>query len=336
MKKISKAVYLLFPFFSVLSLAALFIESVTYSGFFAKYVLLDAKLIMIFDIALGLFLVMGKNGFDVQKSSVYNGLHSLVFHLSYLFSPVLVLFYYLMVSVETTNYPNFVFSSYHIIPDNFMYLVFLDVYLVVLGVLVEKPHLKALLPKFYNSINDDREDKLINSSRVLLGLQSLIVIFVLSNFAKTSREILKSNIFIFHNLNYSYDQKMTSSWNDFYRFMFLVKKVTPENSVIAIPPSVRPWLSEGNSVLVRYFLYPRKLISPDEPKTQNLTPQYYLLAKGLWKASNPEDYGWPKIRIDSEEIFYFDLASGKVVAKKSGYNPEDLANKDAWGVIKTK
>lgn len=335
MKVILRLNYIFFPFLTILTMFFLFVECVTYAGFLSKYLILNAKSFMFLNVVSGMILVTTREAeFSGQYTST-GSLYKFLFQLSYLFTPVIFIFYYLMISAEASNYPNFVFSNFHIIPDNFIYLLFSSLFVLIVGLILEHRELAIVFSRFfYTSKNAKSKTSSVEKAAKQIVI-ILIAFFMIGNLMKTVREIAKSNVYIVQNINNTYDQKMTASWNDFYRYMIMIKKVTPEDAVIQIPPSVRPWLSEGNSVLVRYFLYPRKLISPDEPATQTLKPQYYFLAKGFWKA-DPSEYGWPKEKVYSRKIYYFDLQSGKIASEDKTYDPLDAKNKNSWGLIEVK
>ncbi len=333
MEKILRLNYYLFPFVTIMSLSFLFVESVTYSGFLSQYLILNAKAFMFLDLLSGILLVFPGNKLKYKKEGQINSLCKFLFQLNYLITPVLCVFYYLMISAEATNYSNYVFSTFHVIPDNFIYFAFLSVCVSIFGIFFEGNFLGLTLSVL--PMSKGRGGKL-EAVREFSALLIFLSVFLLTawNGIGTMKIVIKNNIFIFRNLGYTYDQKMLTSWNDLYRYLQLVKRVTPENSVIKIPPSVRPWLSEGNSVLVRYFLYPRKLISPDEPESQKLDPDYFFVAKGLWKVSDPSEYGWPREDVDAERIYYFDLESGKISEENKKFFASDPKNKNSWGLIK--
>ena len=108
------------PYIVVLTFALLLLESFTYRGFVRKYILLDTDILLFFSLVGAAFLVFLREKYEEFNNSLIN----LVFKGNLLLAPVLLIFYWIMTIVEPNNYPNYVFSNMHIIPENFMMLTF--------------------------------------------------------------------------------------------------------------------------------------------------------------------------------------------------------------------
>lgn len=333
----------IFPYLVVLTYALLCLETVTYRGFVERYLFVSVYLILLLTLigAIGVFF---KKGVKTTETSTTN----LILKMNSLLIPVFAIFYWILVLVEATHYPNYVYSTFHILPENLGILLFFSIYLFVIKSLRQKnlKNIELLLTSGTVGLHKyPGSSKMAYSHRTPFQLTQRIIISViifllgiygLYNTIKVLDSALKSNIFILRNLNLTYEEKMKTSWNFFYDYIEFVRENTPVDAVIAIPPSIRPWLSEGNSVLVRYFLYPRKLKSDDELKSKSFIPNYYLLAKGLWGVSDEKMYGWPKENISAEWVIYFDGTTKQVKRVEGNYNPNDQINTGAWGLIKVK
>lgn len=58
----------------------------------------------------------------------------------------------------------------------------------------------------------------------------------------------------------SYDHKMGLEWGSFYTDMVMLKSKTPDTAIIAIPANRTLYPLHSNVELVRYFLYPRRIV----------------------------------------------------------------------------
>lgn len=102
------------------------------------------------------------------------------------------------------------------------------------------------------------------------------------------------------------------------------------------PPQSYHWLSSGNGGLNRYFLYPRKQIQ--EKDVYKIPPEgydYVMISRGEWYADGVE-WGWPKVYIKAEKIWYIDPKNLEVKEYSKDFDPNDPFNRDAWGLIKVR
>lgn len=139
-------------------------------------------------------------------------------------------------------------------------------------------------------------------------------------------------------LNATYDRKMEESLGKtFFDYVVFVKKNTPEGARILIPPySAFPWPQTGNFAYMRYFLYPRELVSGEEYKpAQNLENfDYVLIAWGETPTTSGSfTHGWPKFDVNSKEITLL-TANGNIIKMNSNYIYSKLKGRELWGLIK--
>jgi hypothetical protein len=332
------------PFTITITLSFLIIEAFTYSGFILQHLFIDSKLFMVINILMLLFnSLINSAGINISETAEVD-LLILVVKGSYLAVPILAIIYYIMIAVESANFPNYIFSTLHINPDSFFSVLVFSAIISISGLLS-----KIDLTNFdFNQVNDGsniprtKNFRLnINDNKFQLIVTMLFVVvfgyFILQNFILTSKRIVKSNIYILVNKNSTYDEKMYESWHFFYKYMKFIVDNTSENSSIAIPPPIRPWLSEGNSVLVRYFLFPRYVVTIEDESGRVINPDYYIISKGIWKATLESEYGWPKEKIEAEEIIYLNEKDFSIkTIKNVVYDPEIAENKYGWGLIKVK
>lgn len=317
------------PFVTAVSMALLLIESVTYPGFILKHLFVNPNIIVMLNV-----IQISIYTFTKINTVTENKLQNLVFNLTYLLLPVFIIIYIILLSLETKNYPNYIYSTIHLNLDSFFKALILVAIIVFFGVV----NAFRNSSNYFKATSKGFNSKIVKSKKAILILFTLLIVYqLIFSFADTTQVLLKNNIYILNNLNDDYDKKMFNSWHFFYMYMKFVSENTPLNAKIAIPPPVRPWLSEGNSVLVRYFLYPRYLITVENENGDNTEPEYYLMTKGLWKAYNDEEYGWPRHEIIASEIIYFDPVNYTSQTEKNiNFDPNNEKNKYGWGLIKVK
>jgi hypothetical protein len=131
---------------------------------------------------------------------------------------------------------------------------------------------------------------------------------------------------------------MVTQWGDFYKYMVFVKNNTPEDASIVIPPQIAPWWTRsGNSLLVKPFLYPRKLIqyeTADIPNIKSIPPgTYIMIAWGEWECDTKGCGAWPVQSIKASEVIFKDSSFGvKEVIQNFTYDPKDTGN--PFGLLK--
>jgi voltage-gated potassium channel Kch len=284
MKKIIEINRLIFPFLVSMTFFLIFLETYSYIGFIGKFIIIDSR----FFLALSLV-----SAFLLRQKSV------LVFKVNRIILPLLLALYLVMQVFEAARYHNYIFSSVHLQPGNFFYLIVLS------GGLFIFDRLKKGTIEVNNILK--------------LGIILVSIFIFTENFTLTAHQAISSDLYILLHPRATYGAKMQNYWGFFYEYMTFVKSSTLENSTIMIPPQELPWLSIGNGALVRYFLYPRKIISGKTDSLPNIgSADYVMIAWGEWEGSDPSKYGWPKVNVPAEKTIYM--------------------NKDskAWGIIKIK
>lgn len=136
-------------------------------------------------------------------------------------------------------------------------------------------------------------------------------------------------------------EKMEMSFGkQFYDYVDFVKANTPENSRILIPPQGFPWPQTGNAAYMRYFLYPRTLMSGKEfePGVDLIKEKYdYVLI--AWGESKDLQFGftngWPKFNVKAESVTYLST-NGKGYQVTGDYIFDKESKGDLWGIAKVK
>lgn len=268
-------------------------EAVTYFGFFVKHFYFSPYFIYIASILTALL--------PRRVPKFISILYPYIIIL-------LTLAYFVFIFLEVTHYPNYIFTHFHVNPLTFQ----LFVSVAWIHYLIQK--------------NLSLSKTLIIATLIYIGVDG----------AGRSIALLRNELrAIIHEPFLTYDQKMSREYWGFVPAIKEVVRLTPKNATILIPPQGNPWEVEGNGAMVRYFIYPRKLMNllPDFTSLPNTTgPTYVLIAKGSWPSvTNPAGYGWPKIKIDSNQIWHIDLSTGVNYSYNRSYDPS--IDKWDWGLI---
>ena len=133
---------------------------------------------------------------------------------------------------------------------------------------------------------------------------------VFDNLVKTTPKMVSEATLTLKYATSSYDEKMRARWGDFYDYMVFIQDNTPEDAVIYHPPQIKPWEFEGNQALIRYFLFPRTLVSGSIDLDEYDGPQitHIMIVWGREKSGVDQDveYGWPKQEIKGKRIMILD------------------------------
>ena len=269
LKNLSDLAVNLFPFFAVGLGVLIMIQSVTYKGFFEKNLRFDFSLITFIFVLYALltkyFILSHWRKEDLSRSiyHTFSNLNKLV--LSGLF--VLGVFFSVM---ESVKYNNYVYSTFHVNPENFWGLVQFCFLILVLqldstthigGITIFQDRWnttnflnKGLIPK----------SELVRKS-VFRRLVEISIFFgllwvVISGASGVLGSIFDQAKDIFLHPSASYPQKMRIKWGVFYDYMQLIVSNVPGNMAIYNPPQNIRGI-EGNQFLIRSFLFPRILIS---------------------------------------------------------------------------
>lgn len=298
-----------FPFIVAFAYLFAILETYFYLGVLRKYILVNSVFFLSLASVSGVYLIGEK----------LNLLTKFVFKLTYFVFPVSLLLYLFLKALNTLNYDNFVFSRYHIQPENFLYLVVFSFILNLISVSINS---KIIIRK---------------PQKLLMIIVFLITFAFLGGVVNTVDEAVANNIYILTHLNSSYDSKMQQRWGIYYEYIKFVKENTPDDASILVPPQMSPWGSTGNISLDRYFLYPRVLKNGGiygQPELNKF--DYIMIAWGEEDGIEKTMYGWPKVAIPAENILYFDGNSKTVTEKLGNFDPKDLSKYGGWGLIKIK
>lgn len=273
LKNLSNLAVNFFPFFAVGLGVLIIIQSVTYKGFFEKNLHFDFGLVMFMFVLYALltkyFILSHWRKEDLSRSiyHTFSNLNKLV--LSGLF--VLGVFFSVM---ESVKYNNYVYSTFHVNPENFWGLVQFCFLILVLqldstthigGVKIfqDRWDIKNKTTHFLNKgliSKSELVKKSIFHKLVEISIFFGLLWVVVSGASGVLGSIFDQVKDIFLHPLASYSQKMHTKWGVFYDYMQLIVKNVPSDMSIYNPPQNIRGI-EGNQFLIRSFLFPRILIS---------------------------------------------------------------------------
>lgn len=318
---------IIFILISALTIIASLVESYFYSGFFYKHFFINIDILIVVTLILFWWPVESKY---VKTNILYN---SYIFVISNIYLPLIFVYAY-FTYINAINFPNFIFSKYHIQPSLLIKPIVLSL-AISLSIYIENK--KRLFLK-------NKRSNILKNNKITLFFFSLLFVIIFSfgvNNALKSYSVLVGNFTLaFSGKNLSWEDKSSRifglKYGYYYDYVNFVKEVTSKSSSILLPPQQNPWQYEGNQRLTRFFLYPRILYSAHEkiyPK-----PDYIVLAWGS-EDFPPKDinlYGWPKEKIDAEEVYIYDINTKEYKIYKGNYDPAIYLKKGVYGLIKTK
>ena len=318
LKQVRGLCYSIFPLIWASALLTSIGEVLVYPGVMKKYLLINPLWIYFILISVRLF---SKYDPRYKKSVLSEKLNKINLSLTFLFG----LLYLSLLALEKLNYSNFVFSKLHVHPAELKWPFFVVLISYVLS--------RRGFYKIVNILNK------INKIKLEVIIVSLSLIVLVDNLVGISLAIDKDIFFMLSNPFASHDSKMNEKVGFlFYEYTSFIKTNVPEESTILIPPQGYPWPQTGNFAYLRYFLYPRKVLSGKEylPEVDYIKDDidYVLIAWGETIATEYDyTHGWPKFDVAAEEIIY--MINGNDKEKIVGnYVYEVVKGKELWGVIK--
>lgn len=307
----------LFPFLAAFTLLALFAESYMYAGFLRQFILVDSLTLLVLSFCSASLVYI-----DMQmKPGKIFFPEAFGLRLNLFLFPLIFVSYLAMQFLEARNYVNFVFTGIHIQPANFFYLMVFSGGLIILSFLPRKA-----------TFDPTRN---LKGGLLFFVIMALLVYYFLENVSLSVESAIISNVHILTHLGASYDDKMRVEWKFYYDYMKFVNGYAEGSSaVIATPPTEEPWPAEGNSDLSRYFVYPKRLIKGSRDGLPESDFDYVMIARGTGITPTPDGYGWPKVYVPAERIWYLNPETLEVTVVESDFDPRDVQDRGAWGLIK--
>lgn len=322
----------LFPYVGCLAIFVTCAEIFTYKGFFSNHFYFSQFVFTAICLAHALIIIRYKFN---SLSELHKTTYKLTFALSSLALPLSIISYIVLSSVEKDHYPNYIFTKYHLVIDLMPALIFTELIVLTTSylILARQSHTKFYKNAIYGMLFKNLSDPVYKVLRLIIFLMSMWIFgkYVLNGILIT----YSVNKQAYSLITSSYDEKMRSYWGPIYDYFSFIKSNTPEDAVILIPPQMSPWQTEGNAGLVRYFLYPRKVINGELTDINYTNVEYILITWGSWGVNDKSLYGWPKITIPADKITYWNSENnGTTTSEEVQYVPKNDDN--IWGIIKVR
>lgn len=144
--------------------------------------------------------------------------------------------------------------------------------------------------------------------RFLAIMVGIVLWVVTSQIVEVIRVNLPSWEHIFRNPTASYDQKMMTRWGWESAFLAFVRDNTPPDAFLLTPLWERPWLNQGNPLLLVYFLFPRRIYywehQYQEKIETNKAITHILVAWGKGTPADLRLFGWPKFSVNARKFVH--------------------------------
>jgi len=291
---------LYFLVFTALILLPPITEIFTYHGFIKKHLFIDAGYIVTF--GLFLLIIVYKKYIGVFDKGYYFYAGSFITLAIFLISAVL----------EEYNYPNYVFTKFHINYKNAPLLV------------------AALFTGgFVNSAVKYLSKIVKKNPSIFLIISFLSAVFIFKQAKYISVSVMRIFPLIIAKPGLSYSEKLYYFWDNPVKYLDYVSILTNENASIYLPTSTSAQEITGNIGLVRYFLYPRKLNLYDPEKSVD----GYVIASPGNELGDGNFNNWPDFDIECEFFYLIDLKNQSVNFVKSEFS-SGLISGDTWALIK--
>ncbi len=155
----------------------------------------------------------------------------------------------------------------------------------------------------------DSSKCLLIKTRFLAVVGGLILWVATGQILETTKWTLPSWNLILRNPSACYDQRMMSKWGMDYRFHAFARDHTPPDACLLTPPWIRPWINQGNILLLTYFLYPRRIFYWKPQVEKRIETEEVIthvsVAWGKGKPTGGVTFGWPKFPVNARRFVHF-------------------------------
>lgn len=309
----------------VLAIGTAMIEAATYRGFMLKNTDVSPVFFLVLAVTSYTAIVVRKLLYGVN----FKPEAKLILRINILCLPLALFLLSSLWKIEAENFPNYVFSTYHLNLDILQSVLSLSFFLAVPYLMTEyllvKP-LKSPVAKlpWYN-LHFWAPIVFVCSIIVMSAVQ-LDRIFL--RLGKDVVAILSSPTSTFEDRQ----RQQVGPIFDVYKFF---NAHTEPQSVIMVAPQSESG-TVGNIGYTRYFMYPRYLIHREDfPPDQVPETDYILIMRSGFDAAQNKVVVWPRYPVPAESIFLFNEETHEVTRLDGvDYSPDDARFYDRWGVIK--
>lgn len=188
--------------------------------------------------------------------------------LVFFYNPIIFLFILFFLQVlELSNYPNYVFSRLNINLDALTTFVLYNMILGFFYIPVSFPNYKGekFIQIFISKLKKESISKVVIIVTIVILTIGTLFLASIKSVGTFLNEALNS-VSALAKISYSYDRLMYEKYGKTYRQMVFIKNHLKEDDVLIHPPQDDIWPALGNQPFLRFFLYPRILVSGDVVK----------------------------------------------------------------------
>ncbi len=324
-----------FPFFVIILVSLILIESATYPGFIRGHLSFDLNTLFVLLIISGILASGTIKSVGLEDSWI--SYYKLLIQLAKLLLPALVVIGYIFISIESSNYPGFVYTKgFHFDPLYFIYLFVISGFLLYMDrVNFQNTNISPNLKKI------SAWDLLTYSKNGLIPLTvvTLLSWILFSNVLTALKDIAPRLTPIIKNPLMSRDDKMRHLHHDFYDYMQFVKQYTPEDAIILRMPQQGKWPSLSNDGYDRAFIYPRFTKGGDETNLNDPEIKYVFVHRAYGPPITDQYIEkWPTFKVPAKRVIYMRDNNYKnaPIVVEGDYDPVVRTYDDLWGIIELK
>lgn len=315
----------LFPFFWLSVNALILLETVAFRGFVKKYLFFGLHFFIFIAVLSLVFARLTQISLSHKKEKVVNKQHYIFLNNFLKLSlPVQITIAYLLFKQLPEGRESFlIVDSRFVYPDVFMLIPIINIFFL----LVWSNFFKTLF------IQIDKTKSDFKKSLVIVTYLVLLVNLLLNGLVSSGESIYKNVVVFVKNPLKNYDWKMEKQLGSVYKYYKFVSYNTPENAVILHPKQQWMWPAISNRGFTRYFLFPRKFISEDEPLLKKEEVTHVFLIGNRTLDGKLEIDRWPNFAVPAKRVILYSRNGDGVNLIFTGDDKLEERNTELWGVI---
>lgn len=323
----------IFPYLSSVVVVLCILEGLTYPGFLNKYFVIGLLNIGIIYIICGYLAGLTySSSRKLSKIDLSDGQFGLLRKMYSLFLPsIVILMIIFNLSLPKLGNSFLLRDNLLLFPARFYLGIAAMLYFLIIYHFMERGTFRKPPP----DVMGRRED-------VVYGLKGIVVILFIALFVWILYLDFRSNvpsiIYNFRTISsgkvYTYDQKMEAQIGPVYDYYRFINNNTPKDALIMHPKQQGQWPDVSNEGFTRYFLYPRNLISEDEPSLDLSRVDYIMLIGDQKLSDRNTQNSWPDFDVKAKKIVLYPFSKDKPpIVVYSDYHYDNFKYKHYWGII---
>lgn len=248
--------------------------------------------------------------------------HKVVFILISIMSVISIFIFQSLINLQFVNYPNYIYSNYGITLIQLQFYNFVSTLQIILFFTFLFIYYSSSKIK-NSSLNVSKFEMLgyiipIGGKITLQKISNIVSLVALASLFTMSVSIFFDANKLIKSSQEGYEGKVGKD----YKYLDLLSRFTSRDSNIIHPPQGDFWPAIGNQPLIRYFLFPRVLVSGalilDDKIGLEIQDAYFIEIIG-----NNDRPNWPIIISDKKEIIFDNENIVKFEKLEIKYKSED-------------